>query len=153
MEEIGPICMFIFITNSHICPEITESTYLLAHLTDKSDCTYRPRDVLTDKSGQTQSYCHQCKMAECKISQLWIRSWNYWRNSDVLSWKLDYLIARSCTLQYEWKFLGHLHHSLHRSDSTRKIEQLPVYKVKLWIKSGLWISCKLNSIWPQLDTN
>lgn len=68
MEEIGPICMFIFITNSCICPEITESTYLLAHLTDKSDCTYRPIDVLTDKSGQTQSDCHQCKMVECMIS-------------------------------------------------------------------------------------
>lgn len=80
MEEIGPICMFIFITHSCICPEITESTYLLAHLTDKSDCTYRPRDprdVLRDKSGQTQSYCHQCKTAECKISQQWIRPLNY----------------------------------------------------------------------------
>lgn len=60
--------MFIFTTNSCICPEITESTYLLADLTDKSDCTYRPTDVWTDKSGQTRSYCHQCKMAECMIS-------------------------------------------------------------------------------------
>lgn len=151
MEEIGPICILIFITNSCICPEITESTYLLAHLTDKSDCTYRPRDVLTGISGQTQSYCHQYKMAEGMISQLWIRSLNYWQNSDVLSWKLDCLMARSRMLQYAWKFLGHLHHSLHRSDSTRQKE--PVRKVKLQIKSGLLISWKLNRIWPQLDTN
>lgn len=39
MEEIGSIFMFMLIINSRICPEITESTYLLAHLTNECDCT------------------------------------------------------------------------------------------------------------------
>lgn len=47
MEEIGSICMFMFITNSYICPEITESTYLLAHLTDECDCTWSGQTLLS----------------------------------------------------------------------------------------------------------